>query len=343
MSVKSGKNLHIVVAGLGYWGPNLVRNFVSLENTRLSACDILDERRNFIRSRFPSVPVYENYDNVISDPDVDGVVLATPIETHFELAKQALRAGKHVLVEKPMTMRSDQIDELADLAKQHKLVLMAGHTFMFSPPVMKVSELVRQNELGKLQYIALTRINLGRIKHNTNVLWDLAPHDFSIILDWTGKLPQKIEVMGKAATFENNVDVAFVNLHYDNDLLINIHMSWLSPVKVRQSYIIGDRKMVVYDDTHHSEKVKIYDMGVDLKEPDTFGEWQLTYRSGDVLIPRLDAAEPLRNECQHFIDCIRNGKEPKTGADHAKLVVRMIEAAQESLQKGGMPVNFRQD
>ena len=217
---------------------------------------------------------------------------------------------------------------------------MVGHTFLYSPPVLKISELIRNNELGNIKYIALTRINLGRIKHDTNVLWDLAPHDFSIILEWMGQLPQKIQVMGKAATFEGNVDVAFVNLFYEKDVLINIHMSWLSPVKVRQSYIIGDKKMIVYDDMHNSEKVKLYDMGVDLKEPDTFGEWQLTYRSGDVIVPRLDAYEPLQKECQHFIDCIVKGSKPKSDADQGIKIVKMIEAAQESLISGGIPVSL---
>jgi len=333
--------INIAIIGVGYWGPNLVRNFISAKNSTISkVCDINKERLNFIQSKYPSLETESDYNNILNDSYIEAVVLATPIETHFKMAKEAILAGKHVFVEKPITMKSVEAEELKKIANDKNLVLMVGHTFLYSPPVLKVSELIRNNELGKLKYIALTRINLGRIKHDTNVLWDLAPHDFSIVLEWMGKLPRKIQVMGKAATFEGNVDVAFVNLFYDDDILINIHMSWLSPVKVRQSYIIGDKKMIVYDDMHISEKVKLYDMGVDLKEPDTFGEWQLTYRSGDVIIPRLEAFEPLQKECQHFIDCIKNGSKPKSDADQGIEIVKMIEAAQESLNNGGIPVNL---
>jgi predicted dehydrogenase len=248
---------NIAIVGVGYWGPNLVRNFISVKNTNISkVCDIDKERLNFIQSKYPSLETELDYNNIIADPSITAVVLATPIETHFKLAKEALLAGKNVFVEKPLTMKSEEAQELKKLAEDKNLVLMVGHTFLYSPPVLKVKELINNNELGIIKYIALTRINLGRIKHDTNVLWDLAPHDFSIVLEWMGRLPQKIQVMGKAATFEGNVDVAFVNLFYDNDVLINIHMSWLSPVKVRQSYIIGDKKMIVYDDMHISEKVK---------------------------------------------------------------------------------------
>jgi len=333
--------LNIAIIGIGYWGPNLVRNFISLQNVNIAAvCDNIQDRLDFIKSRYPSLATTANFENIISDQTISAVIISTPIETHFDMAKKALLAGKHVFVEKPMTMKSEEGIELEKIASNKDLILMVGHTFLYSPPVLKVSELIKHNKLGKLKYIALTRINLGRIKHDTNVLWDLAPHDFSIIHEWLGELPQKIQVMGKAATFEGNVDVAFVNLFYENDLLVNIHMSWLSPVKVRQSYIIGDKKMVVYDDTHHSEKIKIYDMGVDLKEPDTFGEWQLTYRSGDVIIPRLDATEPLQKECQHFIDCIIKEVQPKSDASQGIQIVKMIEAAQESLNNGGIPVSL---
>ncbi len=333
--------LNIAIVGVGYWGPNLVRNFISLTNVDLgTVCDINKERLDFIKSRYPSLNIVSDYDALLKNEKIDAIVLATPIETHYDLAKKALSAGKHVFIEKPITLNSGQAEELKAISQKEKLVLMVGHTFLYSPAIQKVSELIKNNDLGKIQYIALTRINLGRIKHNTNVLWDLAPHDFSIVCEWLGELPQKIEVMGKAATFKGNVDVAFVNLHYKNDLLVNIHMSWLSPVKVRQSYIIGAKKMVVYDDMHHSEKIKIYDMGIDLKEPDTFGEWQLTYRSGDVIIPRLDASEPLRNECEHFVNCIEDDKTPKTDADQGIKIVKMIEAAQESLKSGGEPVNL---
>ncbi|MCK4798695.1 MAG: Gfo/Idh/MocA family oxidoreductase [Spirochaetes bacterium] len=333
--------INTAIVGIGYWGPNLVRNFISTKNTHINkVCDINESRLDFIKSRYPSLNIELDYSAILSDKNIDAVVLATPIETHYEMAKSALLSGKHVFVEKPLTMKSEEAQELKNLSESQNLILMVGHTFLYSPPVLKVSELIKNNELGNIKYIALTRINLGRIKHDTNVLWDLAPHDFSIILEWMGKLPQKIQVMGKAATFEGNVDVAFVNLFYEKDVLINIHMSWLSPVKVRQSYIIGDKKMIVYDDMHNSEKVKLYDMGVDLKEPDTFGEWQLTYRSGDVIVPRLDAYEPLQKECQHFIDCIVKGSKPKSDADQGIKIVKMIEAAQESLISGGIPVSL---
>lgn len=216
---------NIAIVGVGYWGPNLVRNFISVKNTKIqTVCDIDKSRLDFIKSRYPSLNIETDYNNILKDNGIEAVVLATPIETHFEMAKPALLAGKHVFVEKPLTMKSDEAKELKELSENKNLVLMVGHTFLFSPPVQKVSELIKTNKLGKIKYIALTRINLGRIKHNTNVLWDLAPHDFSIVLEWMGKLPQKIQVMGKAATFEGNVDVAFVNLFYDDDIIINIHI-----------------------------------------------------------------------------------------------------------------------
>lgn len=331
--------MNIALIGFGYWGPNLARNWNL--NRRINfkyICDIKAERRQIASVQYPGVKIIEDYHELINDPAVDAVNIVTPIENHYQIAKDALLAGKHVLVEKPLTASKVQADELKALAEKNGLVIMVGHTFLYSPPVHKVHQYIQDGTLGSLDFIQLTRINLGRVKHDYNVIWDLAPHDFSILEYWTGQRPQSIQVLGKASTFKGVCDVAFINLRYDHDLIANIHLSWISPVKLRQSYVVGHKQMVVYDDTHPTEKIKLYDMGIELKEPSTFGEFQLSYRSGDIHIPHLEAVEPLSAECNHFIDCVESNLTPRTHIDHAIRIVEMIEAAQESLKKNGETV-----
>lgn len=324
--------MNIAVIGYGYWGPNLVRNWHNNKRVDLKyICDIKPERRQNASIGYPNIIITENYKEILADNTIEAVNIATPIDTHYQIAKDSLLAGKHVLVEKPITASKAQAEELKEIAESMKLVIMVGHTFLYSPPVHKVKEYIDNGVLGNIEFIQLTRINLGRVKHDYNVIWDLAPHDFSILEYWLGEQPDWINVFGKAATFKGVCDVAFINLKYKKDIIVNIHLSWISPVKLRQSYIVGNKKMVIYDDTHPTEKIKLYDTGIDIKEPTTFGEFQLTYRSGDIHIPHLDAIEPLGAECNHFIDCIENQSTPRTNINHAIRIVEMIEAAQRSL------------
>ncbi len=329
--------INIALIGYGYWGPNLARNWNQNKRACLKyICDIKDDRIAQAKVSYQHTQTVKDYHEILADSSVDAVNIATPIFTHFEIARDVLLSGKHVLAEKPLVASSQQMDELIKIASEKDKILMVGHTFLYSPPVIKIREIIKSGSIGELDFIQLTRINLGRIKHDYNVIWDLAPHDFSILEFWTDKLPQWIQVTGKSSVYKNVCDVAFINLSYPGDLLANIHLSWLSPVKLRQSYIVGKKRMIVYDDTHPSEKVKEFDMGVDIiKEPETFGEFQLTYRTGDIHIPHLTNTEPLSAECNHFIDCIESGATPRTHSMHALRVIKMIEAAQESLMRNG--------
>jgi predicted dehydrogenase len=334
--------LNVAVIGYGYWGPNLARNWNLNKRANLKyICDLQDDRLNIAKLNYPHIEITKEYKTILEDPEIDAVNIVTPISTHYEIAKNSLLSNKHILVEKPLTVSSVQMKELMKLAEEKNKVMMVGHTFLYSPPVLKVHELIKKGKLGKLDFIQLTRINLGRVKHDHNVIWDLAPHDFSILEYWLGELPESIQVVGKASTLKNVCDIAFITLKYKNEILVNIHLSWISPVKLRQSYIVGKDKMVVYDDTHPTEKVKLYDMGVDvIKTPETFGEFQLTYRTGDINIPQLDNREPLGAECDHFVDCIESSSIPRTNSKHALRIIQMIEGAQESLKNNGEWINI---
>jgi len=334
---------NIAVIGYGYWGPNLARNWNLNKRANLKyICDLLDERLTVAKLNYPHIMITKNYLDILKDSSVDAVNIVTPIATHYEIARDALLHDKHILVEKPLTVSSKQMEELIELAKKRNKIMMVGHTFLYSPPVLKVKDFIKQGELGQLDFIQLTRINLGRVKHDHNVIWDLAPHDFSILEYWLEELPETIQVIGKASTFKNVCDIAFISLRYSNEILVNIHLSWISPVKLRQSYVVGKRKMIVYDDTHPTEKVKLYDMGVDIiKSPETFGEFQLTYRTGDIYSPHLDNLEPLGNECNHFLDCIGSNSIPRTNPQHAFRIIKMIEAAQKSLKNNGQLIQIK--
>ncbi|MBI5219164.1 MAG: Gfo/Idh/MocA family oxidoreductase [Bacteroidia bacterium] len=332
----------IGVIGYGYWGPNLTRIWAQSKKANLKyICDLKESRLAVAKLNWPQTLQTKDYFDVIKDPQVDAVNIATNIISHFEIAKNALLHDKHVLVEKPLTASSSEVKELVEIAEKRKKVIMVGHTFLYSPPIIKINEYIKNGIVGNIDFIQLTRINLGKVKHDFNVIWDLAPHDFSILEYWLNKMPQWIQVVGKAAVYQNVCDVAFINMQYPGDLLVNIHLSWLSPVKLRQSYIVGDKNMIVFDDTHPSEKVKLYDIGIDLvKEPDSFGEFQLTYRTGDINVPRIDNTEPLTAECDHFAECIETNSAPISDSAHALRIIEMIEASQKSLNNKGERIYF---
>ena len=331
----SSNNLILAQIGCGYWGPNLVRNFSSLQNCSVKyVVDPSAERRAFVERNFPRTVALESCDRVLKDPEVKAVIIATPAGTHFALARQALDAGKHVFVEKPLTTKASEVDELNQYAVQRDLVIMVGHTFVYNSAVRYVKQLIDAGELGEIRYIYSQRLNLGRIRSDIDALWNFAPHDISIIQYWLGN-PEPVSVsrQGMAYMQDGIDDVVFLNLEYPGKIIANVHVSWLDPQKVRKMIIVGSRKMVVYDDIAEN-KISIYDKGIDRRailgenmDFDSPQPLQFNYRSGDVLLPQIQFIEPLRVEAQHFADCVLNGLVPLTGASHARSVVSILERA----------------
>ncbi|MEC9464444.1 MAG: Gfo/Idh/MocA family oxidoreductase [Myxococcota bacterium] len=330
----------IAVVGAGYWGPNLIRNFAA--NTKCEAlwvCDKDAARLENIGRRFPAAHLTESFGEVI-ESKADAVVIATPVGTHYTLAKAALEAGKHVFVEKPLASSAKEAEELVELADKKNLRLMVGHTFEYSPPVRKVSSLIDSGEMGDVFFVSSMRVNLGLFQNDISVIWDLAPHDFSILFSWIKDKPVSISATGKAFVQEGIPDVAFISTTFESGAVAHIEVSWLAPSKLRRTTVVGSKKMLVYDDTEVVEKVKIYDRGVDFPDPETFGEWQLSYRTGDILVPRLDQFEPLALETSEFLDAIEESRAPLTDGKSGLQVVRALEAAQQSLEAGGAPVKL---
>ncbi len=325
-------NMKVGVVGCGYWGPNLVRNLVAHERCDdVVCCDTDVSRLKLVKRRYPSVSVLTDADAMLADETVDAVMVATPLTQHYPLARAALNAGKHVFVEKPFTGSSVDARELIGLARARGRTLMVGHTFLYSAPVRKIKELISRGELGDIHYIAMSRVNLGLHQTDISVVWDLAPHDFSMLLYWLDELPIEVTAMGQAYVQSGIPDVAFINLRYPSGTICNVNVSWLSPSKIRQTTIVGSRKMLIYDDTSTSERVKIFDKGVDYRDPATFGEFQLSYRTGDVVSPRLETAEPLSVEIGEFLRAIETGRPPLTDGANGLAVVEMLESAERSL------------
>jgi len=331
--------VRLAVIGLGYWGPNLVRNLVELPEAELAyVCDLRAEALSAVGRRYPGVRGTTSFDEVLADPDVDGVAIATPVSTHHDVARAALEAGKHVLVEKPLAASSREGEELLEVATARGLVLMAGHTFVYSPPVNVVHELIRSGELGEIYFISTSRVNLGLHQSDTSVAWDLGPHDFSILQYWLDELPVRVSALSKGFVVPTTPDVAFINLEFESGTIAHVELSWLAPSKLRRTAIVGSQKMVVYDDTS-AEPVRIYDSGVAVPDPATFGEYQLTYRTGDIVSPRIEPVEPLSLELADFCRCIREDGRPRSSAQLGIDVVRVIEAVDASLRRNGAVVD----
>lgn len=335
--------LRVGIIGLGYWGPNLARNISSSPETSLHAlCDRDSERLARLGSQYPGAKCHTEVVDLLNAPDLDAVAIATPVHTHFSLAKAALEAGKHVLVEKPFTSTSDEAKELMELAARLKRVIMVDHVFLYSPPVKKLASLYESGELGDLLFIDSVRINLGLFQSDVNVLWDLAPHDLSIIDHLIGRAPVGLSASGSSHAGNGLANVAYVHLDYGDDLLASLHVNWLSPVKIRHFLVGGSHKSVLYNDLDASEPVKLYDRGIDLEEdPEGRRAALISYRSGDVLSPSIDKSEPLQNMINHFATCIETGASPVSGPDQALRVVSILEAADLSLAKGGSYVEVR--
>jgi len=319
--------------GVGYWGPNLLRNLIANKRCQVkSVVDLAHERREYVRSLYPAVNVTDNVEDVMLDKEIDAVVIATPVSTHFDLAKRALMLGKHILVEKPIARSVAEVDEIGSLAGEMKRVAMVGHTFLFNSAVRYVKGLIDGGEIGDIRYIYSQRLNLGRIRSDVNALWNFAPHDISIIQYWLGN-PTPLFVVKRGVGYVQEAvdDVVFLNILYPNKVMANIHVSWLDPLKIRTMVVVGSKKMVVYDDVADN-KIAIYDKGIDA--PALLGHRMdydnqhfptFNHRSGDVLLPKVDFKEPLKVEIDHFLDCIQKGTESITGIEHARKVVQILE------------------
>lgn len=328
--------IRVGVIGYGYWGPNLVRNFVEIPtSTVVGVADLDQERLNRAQLSYPQMTVTKDYRDLFR-LDLDSVVVATPPATHFRLAKDALLRGLHVLVEKPLSLDSREAQELIDLAEEHDCILMVSHTFVYNPAVRALKEIIDSGEIGDVHYVDAVRVSLGLFQRDLNVLWDLAPHDISILQYILGCNPTRLSARGIACVQDGIEDVAYLTLVFPNSVLAHIHLSWLDPCKVRRITVVGSKKMVVYDDVESLEKLKVYDKGVE-RPPytNTFGDFQFAYRYGDITIPHLRFTEPLRLECSHFLECILTGKRPQTDGHNALEVLRIIEAAQKSLRNSG--------
>ena len=326
--------IRIGTIGYGYWGPNLARNFYELPGSDLVA--IIDRKEDQLeraRSKYPEVVLKKNYKELF-DMGLDAIVISTPPKTHFQIAKDCLLNGLHVLVEKPMVLNSCDAEELIELANVKGLTLMVGHIFEYNSAVLEMKKYIDRKELGDVFYIDTARLNLGLFQRDSNVLWDLAPHDISTLLYLLEQVPDSVSAHGMACVTEGVHDLAYLNLVFPNNLMAYIHVSWLDPSKVRRITVVGSKKMAVYNDLGAEGKIKIYDKGVDPEYTDTFGEFQYAYRTGDITIPSFRFAEPLREECQHFLDCIVNRTEPRSSSLDGLRVIKILEAAERSIKNG---------
>ncbi|MFH1045775.1 MAG: Gfo/Idh/MocA family oxidoreductase [Candidatus Omnitrophota bacterium] len=329
--------LKVGVIGCGYWGPNLVRNFGEQDDAAVEyVSDLRKERLDFIQKRYPAVKVTPDYREVLKDKTVAAVAIATPVSTHFQIAQEALKQKKHVLLEKPMTATQDQAKRLIELARKNKRTLMVGHTFLYTGAVRKIKQILDSGQLGKLYYFDSVRINLGMFQHDTNVIWDLAVHDFSIMDFLIGLEPLSISASGACHTRHQVENIAYITVNFKNNVIAHFYVNWLAPVKIRQILIGGSDKMILFDDMLPSEKVKVYDKGVWFKkggEKDKY-KIQLQYRKGDMYVPQIDITEGLYHECRHFIDCVKNNKTPLSNGIQGLRVVRLLEAAEKSIRNG---------
>jgi predicted dehydrogenase len=334
--------LKVGVIGCGYWGPNLIRNFDGLPDARVSAiCDLDPSRLTPLGDKYPQSELMTDAAALIARPDVDAIAIATPVSTHFDLALAALRAGKHVLVEKPLTASSEQAGRLIDEAAKRKLVLMVDHTFVYSGTVRTVHDLIETDDVGDITYYDAVRVNLGLFRHDVNVLWDLAVHDLSIMDYLLDEQPVAVSASGAAHVAGQTENIAYITVFYDNSLIAHVHANWLSPVKIRHTLLGGTKKMIVCNDLEPVEKVKVYDSGVVLSDdPDDTRRLRVGYRIGAMYAPPVDMTEALKVEAAHFADCIEHGSTPVTDGSAGLRVIRILEAATKSIAARGRPVEL---
>ncbi len=325
--------VRIAIVGLGYWGPNLLRNLHDLPEAAVAClCDLDETALSTLARRYPSIRTTTRYTSVLADSAIEAVAIATPISTHYELALAALHAGKHVLVEKPLAQSSAEGLDLMSRAAAQGRVLMPGHTFLYSPPVNAIRDLITSGELGDIYFISTSRVNLGLHQPDVSVLWDLGPHDFSILRYWLDELPARVMGVSRGCIVAETPDVAFITLEFPSGAIANVELSWLAPSKLRRTTIVGSRKMIVYDDTS-TEPVRVFDSGVVLPNPDTFGEYRLAYRTGEIVSPPVPATEPLSLELIDFCRAVRTGARPVCTPEIGVDVIRVIEAVESSLRR----------
>ena len=341
------KTTTIGVIGCGYWGPNLLRNFAENESARLRwMCDLDAKRLETMGRRYPSSRTTPDYRQMLADAELDAVVIATPVATHYQFAREALLAGKHVLVEKPFTASVREAEELIELAERENLTLMVDHTFIYTGAVRKIKEIVQSGELGDLLYFDSVRINLGLFQRDINVVWDLAPHDLSIMDFIIDRQPETVTANGGCHIEQGIENIAYVMLKFSDEFIAHFHFNWLSPVKIRRTLIAGSRRMVVYDDIEPTEKIRVYDKGVTTNRGDDEGDREVayrtlvSYRTGDVWVPKLDSTEALRYVCAEFLEAIAQQRRPLSDGYSGLRVVRLLEAAQKSISEGGRPVKL---
>ena len=336
------KNMRLAVVGCGYWGPNLIRNFKNLPDCELSdLCDLNTTRLSHFKALYPDIMTHVSFEDMLKERQVDAIVIATPVHLHHKLAMQSLNAGKHVMIEKPMANSVAQCEEMADVARKMGVVLMVGHTFLYSPHVRKIMEIIKAGDIGEILYISSRRLNLGLFQKDINVVWDLAPHDISIIQYLMEEMPHAINCQGNANVTKGIEDIGNMTLMFASGRYATVQTSWLDPRKVREMTIVGSKRMIVYDDLEPLHKITIYDQRVEMPAHyDSFAEFHYAYHYGDVYSPYVKLDEPLKIECRHFLDCIQNGDSPMTSAAQATDVVRILEAASASLLQGGARISI---
>lgn len=334
--------INIGVIGYGYWGPNLVRNFQETPGLTVTSVADLDQKKlELVEKRYPGIRTTTLFEEMIKDPTIDAIAIATPVSTHFKLGMAVLKAGKHLWLEKPMTENSLQARQLVDEAEKRNLVLIVDHTFIYTGAIRKTAELIRKGELGSLYYYDAIRVNLGLFQRDVNVISDLAVHDFAILDHLLGEQPIAVSTVGTNHFSETPENLAYISLSYNSGMVAHCNVNWLAPVKVRQILIGGSKKMISYDDLEPSEKIKVYDKGISVtSDPQKIYEMRVGYRAGDMWAPQLDGSEALRVEGEHFVDCIVNGKTPQTDGLLGMRVVQIIEAATRSMNENGRSVKI---
>jgi len=334
--------INVGVIGYGYWGPNIVRNFSGHpEITVAKVCDLSENRLKFVREKYPDIKTSTNADFILDDENINAVAIVTPVFTHYGLAKKALLNDKHIFVEKPFTSNSEQAEELINIAEKKNLLIMVDHTFLFTGAVKKIKELIDNGTLGRLYYYDSVRVNLGLFQHDINVIWDLAPHDISI-MDYLidGLKPISINAVGTIHFNTNLEDVAYLTVKYGNNFIAHFHVNWLSPVKVRNTLIAGTKKMLIWDDIKTDEKIKIYDRGVEVEDCKDIYELLVKYRSGDIYVPTVDNIEALKLEAEYFVDCLKDNKKPINDGEAGLRIVKILEASDISVKNGGTEVKI---
>jgi predicted dehydrogenase len=328
------------VVGLGYWGPNLIRNLNEIDGAEVRwICDLDQSRLDTLGRRYPAVSCTRDFAELLADPGLEAIAIATPVSTHYPLAMAALDAGKHVFIEKPLAASVTEAEELAAVAANRGLTLMPGHTFLYSPPVNMIRDLIAGGELGDIYFISMSRVNLGLHQPDVSVAWDLGPHDFSILRYWLDETPSHLSAMSRSCILPTIPDIAFINLEYLQGAIAHVELSWLAPSKLRRTTVVGSRKMVVYDDVSN-EPVRVFDSGVMLDDPQSFGEFQLSYRTGEIISPPISPVEPLQLEMADFCTSVRTGRLPRSSAPLGVEVVRMIEAVDASLSSSATRVSL---